>query len=89
MTKTLIKDRYVDGHVQRRVDALRIGDRVDLENDKYADPNGTNQGFPFEFLTVEAIERETRDCIRVDFNGFSCGFPPNHWIDVDGEQVRS
>lgn len=89
MTKQKIPDRYVDGHVQRRVDMLRIGDRVDLENDKFADPNGTNESPLFEFLTVGTIERETRGCIRIDFDNYSCGFPPNHWVDVDGEQVRS
>lgn len=90
-------DRYTDGHVQRRVDALRIGYRVDLECDCFADPDGYTRGpdasdhpeFAFEFERVESIERETPDCIRVDFeSGFSCGFPPDHLIDVDGEQVR-
>ena len=89
-------DRYVNGHVERRVIDLRVGDRVDLESDPFADPEGYTHGphnsanpeFAFEFLVVEHIARETDDCVRVDFNGFSCGFPPDHWIDVDGEQRR-
>ena len=89
-------DRWIMGHVERRVDALRIGDRVDLEADIFADPYGGSDvadsphpEFAFEFEVVADIERETPDCIRVDFeSGFSCGFPPDHWIDVDGEQVR-
>lgn len=98
-------DRYTQGNVQRRVDALRIGDRVDLEGDIFADPFASFQHvysphpvhrfpehpeFAFEFELVENIEVETPDCVRVDFeSGFSCGFPPEHWLDVDGEQVHS
>ena len=82
-------DRFVDGHVQRRVLDLRVGDRVDLEGDLIADPAGDHPEFEFEFEVVDHIERETEDCIRVDFrSGLSCGFPPDHWVDVDGEQVR-
>ncbi len=44
--------------------------------------------FRFEYEKVEAMERESDDCIRVDFeSGFSCGFPPDHEIAVDPEQV--
>ena len=37
MTATTIPDRYINGNVQRRVDQLRIGDRVDLQDDPIAD----------------------------------------------------
>lgn len=93
----MIPDRYVDGHVQRRVDMLKIGDRVDLENDIFADPCAKNSlglgdsehpEFAYEFQTVHEIEQESADCICVYFDNFACGFPPDHWIDVDGEQVR-
>lgn len=89
-----IRDSYAQGHVQRRVDQLRVGDRVDLQNDQFADPEGFRQvesqhpEFEFDFQTVTNIEKESRRCIRVDFENFSCGFPPRHWVDVDAEQVR-
>ncbi|TPI86404.1 hypothetical protein [Mesorhizobium sp. B2-8-9] len=89
-------DRYTNGNAQRLISELRVGDRCDLEGDIFADPIfdastiSEHPEFQFEFETVLAIERETSDCIRVDFeSGFSCGFPPDHWLDVDGEQVRS
>lgn len=87
MTRDLITDRYIDGHVQRRVDELRPGDRVDLQNDPIAD-NGEHPEFEFEFLEVAEIDCETPECTVVYFNNFTCGFPPDHWVDVDGEQVR-
>lgn len=94
-----MKDRYINGNVQRRVDMLKIGDRVDLEGDIFADPCGgasdsasmgdsEHPEFAFEFQTVREIEQESADCICVYFDNFACGFPPDHWIDVDGEQVR-
>lgn len=83
-----MEDRYTFGNVQRRADMVQISDRLDLQNDPIAD-NGEHPEFAFEFETVAAIERETSDCIRIDFeSGFSCGFPTDHWIDVDGEQFR-
>lgn len=37
-----------------RVDELRVNDMVDLENDKYADPDPTNLASPwqFEYATI-------------------------------------
>lgn len=83
---------WIDGAAKRRVDQLRPGDRVDLEGDAIADPyenpeDSEHPEFQFEFERVLEVERETPDCIRVDFeSGFSCGFPPDHLVDVDGEQ---
>lgn len=81
------------GRAVCRVDALRLGQRVDLECDAIADPNAASgeadhSEFAFEFETVAAIERETPDCIAVTFaHGFMCGFPPDHEVVVDGEQT--
>ncbi len=94
-----MKDRFINGNAQRRVDMLRIGDRVDLEGDIFADPRGgasdslsmvdsEHPEFAYEFQEVMEIERESEDCMCVYFINFACGFPPDHWIDVDGEQVR-
>ncbi|MER9833396.1 hypothetical protein NKJ28_00265 [Mesorhizobium sp. M0145] len=79
---------------------MKPGDRCDLESDIFADHCGgaidsaamgdtEHPEFQFEFETVQAIEIESADCIRVDFeSGFSCGFPSDHWLDVDAEQIR-
>ena len=84
----------IDGVAKRRVDQLQPGDRVDLEADLFADPSWSEDAdttehpeFAFEFERVLGVERESPDCIRVDFeSGFSCGFPPDHLVDIDGEQ---
>lgn len=93
--------QWKNGHAVCRVDQLVIGQRVDLQNDLYADPKGrdfTQDGvgsgtdhpeFETEFQVVYDIERETPDCLVVHFDGFSCGFPPHHEVDVDGEQNLS
>jgi len=81
-----------------RIDKLRVGQRVDLEGDVFADPetyaadgdasHSQHPEFQFEFEVVAAITRETEDCICVDFeSGFCCGFESDHEVDVDGEQV--
>lgn len=96
-------DRLLNGVAQRRVDALKPGDRVDLQSDIVADPAGylaaergdysgefsEHPEFEFEFEAVMTITPETADCILIEFeSGFTCGFPPDHWVDVDGEQIR-
>lgn len=90
-----MQDRYNQGVVQRRVDMLRPGDRVDLQNDIFADPEGTSDfhaHYEYEFAVVESVEHEPHDvepCICIYFESTPpIGFPPDHWVDVDGEQVR-
>lgn len=90
-----MQDKYQNGVVQRLVSDLRPGDRVDLCGDIFADPEitsdegSTHPEFEFEFSIVLATEIESPECTRVDFeDGFSCGFPPDHWVEVDGEQTR-
>jgi hypothetical protein len=88
--------------MQCRIDALRIGQRVDLENDLYADPGGYESAqageesrsehpeFEYAFEVVMEITIEPHDTDPVTVvafeSGFTCGFPPDHLIDVDGEQ---
>ncbi len=93
--------QYIEGVARCRVDQLRIGQRVDLQNDIFADPSGhlaaedgegesEHPEFEFAFevvleMTVEATGEDA--CTRVDFeSGFSCGFPPEHMVEVDAEQ---
>lgn len=49
--------------------------------------------FEYEFAVVESITDETTNgeaCLVVNFfisyGEFTCGFPPDHMVDVDGEQ---
>ena len=69
------------------ISELRIGDKVDLERDAYADPNPDESGHPefeFEYEVVMEIEQETPGTTVVHFeSGFSCGFPPDHKVEVD------
>lgn len=89
--------------VQCRIDALKVGQRVDLEADRYADPAyyakaqarepypeeaSDHPEFQYAYEVVMAVVRERPDVTRVDFeSGFSCGFPPAHRVDVDPEQT--
>ena len=67
----------------KRVDALRLGDMVDLQGDKHADPNGDHPEYEFEYVSVIGTERETPGCVRVDFSdGGSRGFPPGHELKL-------
>lgn len=95
----------IGGEIKCRIDALVIGQRVDLQNDIIADPLGhlASQGepyesdhpeFEYEFCVVESITDETTNgepCLVVNFlisgGEFTCGFPPDHEVDVDGEQA--
>lgn len=82
-------DVYRSGDFYRKACDLRRGDRVDLEKDEIADPDGGEVMFRFEFETVLEVEVETDGVIRVDFeSGKSFGFPVEHEVKVDGEQVR-
>lgn len=93
-------DEFIDGVVKRRVSDLKPGDRVDLQNDLVADVEGyldggvsyacRSHGWEFEFAEVMEVEDEGADCVCVTFvDGFTCGFPPDHLVEVDGEQVRN
>lgn len=65
-----------------RVDQLKEGDRIDLEDDEIADQNTDElTNFEFELVEVTNTYSETHDCIRVDFaDCSSIGFPPDHVV---------
>lgn len=70
---------------QKKVSDLVAGDLVDLEGDPYADEDPT---WEFEYGEVEDTERETDDCVRVDFaNGGSIGFPPDHLLTLSDRRL--
>lgn len=79
-----IKDRYT-----RRVDRVRVGDRMDLRGDAFADPdNDPRSELPYMFAEVLEIEKEGRGCIVLHTSLGSFGFPPDHYVEVDPEQAR-
>ena len=63
------------------VTELLPGDLVNLQGDIFAD-NGEHPEFEFELQTVIEVERETPNCVRVDFESGSFGFPPDYTVDV-------
>lgn len=71
-----------DGSYWIAAQDVREGDLLDFEGDCIADPTGTNSDFMFEFATVEAVERETENCVRIDTDQGSYGFPPNYPIET-------
>ena len=61
---------------------LKAGDLMNLEDDKYADPDGTNQTFPYEYVVVDRVVIESKECVRVETEVDHFGFPPDHLIKV-------
>lgn len=73
------------GEMWLRADELREGDLVDLENDRYADPKGQSENhaaFECEYQPVRGVQVETLDCVRIDFDHDSVGFPLNHRLKI-------
>lgn len=64
---------------KREASKIKVGDRVDLKGDAYAD---NVQGLLGDFETiVEVVERP--GCIAVTFeSGIVCGFPPDHVVKI-------
>ena len=63
---------------------LQIGDRVDLENDRYANPNIDHPLYEFEMAVVSDVAPETPTCTAVTFeDGTQVGFPPNWYVEID------
>lgn len=64
-----------------KVRHLRVGDVLDLQNDPYADPAGTNTFYPCEYAVIAAVTQETLDCFVLDFeHGATVGFPADHQV---------
>jgi hypothetical protein len=70
---------------------FRQNERVmlDLEGDEYADGHCSfdcgHSHFHDEYVEMIGGEVETDDCVRIDYEGGSCGFPPDHKI----KEIRS
>lgn len=69
-----------------KVRDIRPGDMVDLEGDKYADPDSDpGKGFEFQYALVCEKKQETDDCIVLYFEEDSpVGFPVDHELKVGG-----
>lgn len=70
---------------QKRIDSLRVGDLIDLQGDRFADPSESNPDtgwMEFELAKVLEIDRETESCIAVYFDSITVGFPPDHVVSV-------
>ena len=72
----------------KRAGDVTEGDRLDLENDAFADYNrahstGDNPGLRFEFAEVYEVERETHDCVVLHTSLGSFGFLPDHLLALE------
>lgn len=76
------------GSHMRPVKDLLPGDRVDLESDRYADPDHDDIGYECEYAIVEEVIQETDDCVLVHFASTpSIGFPTDWTVRVDPAQT--
>lgn len=63
-----------DETVEIEAKDVQPGDWIDLDGDKYA----RDTRWEFESAVVVDVEQETDECVRIDFDGGSYGFPTNH-----------
>ncbi|MGH2904893.1 MAG: hypothetical protein ACRDK7_15125 [Solirubrobacteraceae bacterium] len=61
---------------------IRTGLLVDLEGDPFADDLHEHTRYEWELMEVWRVKRESPDCIRVDFEEDSVGFPADHRLRV-------
>lgn len=59
---------------------LRPGDMVDLAGDKVADPQETDAFLGQGPLKVVELVEATPGRVRVQFEGYRCGFPAGHLL---------
>lgn len=67
--------------MKKKISELEPGDLVDLQGDRYAD-NGNHPEFEFEYCEVGELVVENTNCVLVHFDKISCGFPPDHFVEV-------
>lgn len=71
-----------------RIEHLIPGDLIDLEGDEYADPHRDQPDLEFEFVEVEAIQKETEDCWTIYSPQGNWAFPPSHKVNRDPDARR-
>lgn len=80
-------EQNLGGALLRPVGEIIPGDRIDLEGDRYADPNGDTIAYQSEYAQADGVEFETPDCTVVHFtDGPSIGFPADWKVKVDPSQ---
>ena len=62
---------------------LKVGMRIDLEGDKYADPEGENTLLQNEYAEVETVDIETEDCVCIYAHNVTVGLPVEHKIKLN------
>lgn len=64
-----------------RIDELKEGDLIDLEGDKFADPNRRRLEFQCEYACVDYVCREDESCVAIGIQGVDVfGFSPEHLV---------
>jgi len=64
---------------------IEPGDLIDLEHDRFANPDGLHVQFESELAQVIFVEMETPECLVIGFEGFDIvGFPRYHLLNVCG-----
>lgn len=66
----------------KRADAVVIGDRLDLEGDRYADPESENVSHRHEYAEVMTRDLETPECVALGGDGWWVGFPVAHLVKL-------
>ena len=70
-----------------KVEEVQVGDILDLEGVPYLDPD--DQYWEFLYGVVCGVERETPDCIRLDFEETdSIGLPPDLEVRLVGHSIE-
>ena len=65
----------------RPVSEIVPGDIIDLESDRFADPDHDNPVFQCEYVMVTEVVKETPDCTVLYIDGVDgFGFPPEHKV---------
>jgi len=70
--------------MQKEASNIQPNDLLDLEGDQYADSNDDDPILRYEHAVVTNTEQETIDCVRIDTQHGSYGFPTDHKIRVVG-----
>lgn len=62
---------------------LKVGMRIDLEGDEFADPEGGNTILQNEYAEVAAVDIETENCVCIYAHNITVGFPVEHKIKLN------
>ena len=85
--KYFIKDKYLRIYdrltmSKKQVKDIKIGDRLDLAGDNYADPDNSNTFFECQYVEVTDLENETPNCICIYTEAGAFGMPPDHLVKL-------